>query len=390
MIGKEIDLKINFDMFPTSNKTIEVKALVLRENEKYRMLYIPKIVDRGDDWSNSIRGSVVVQKKLNTEKWSHIKEINLTNLKAGEWVKMNLESSELLLINESSNKLREMCIKEGALSKIANKQILILDEDANEKDIKKIISVLKELPNGKNIIAELLKDKMSIDIIFKDKEKIKETLPNISEDNKKEIFDEINLELINPKRLKEKIDKKDEESKKESFWQKEFEKNPHILSVAIPNMLQIIEDQTYMGGKRIDNRGSSIADFVYTKGIDNVCIIEIKTPLTKIVENKKYRDNVYAPSQELTSSIVQVKEQKDSLMKDYNSIWRRSYEEGINFKAFDPKCYLIIGNTNELNTKQIESFNLFRNELRTVEIITYDELLSKMEILYKVLGGKDD
>ena len=390
MIGKEIDLKINFDMLSTSNKTIDVKALVLRENEKYRMLYIPKIVDRGDDWSNSIRGSVVVQKKLNTEKWSHIKEINLTNLKAGEWVKMNLESSELLLINEYSNKLREMCIKEGTLWKIENKQILILDADVKKEDIKKIISALKESPNRNNIIIELLNDKNLIDLLFQNKEQIKEILSNISEDNKKEIFDEINLELINPKRLKEKIDKKDEESKKESFWQKEFEKNPHILSVAIPNMLQIIEDQTYMGGKRIDNKGSSIADFVYKKGIDNVCIIEIKTPSTKIVEKNKYRDNVYVLSQELISSIVQVKEQKDSFMKDYNSIWRRSYEEGINFKAFDPKCYLIIGNTSELNAKQIESFNLFRNELRTVEIITYDELLSKMEILYKVLGGKDD
>ena len=390
MIGNETDLKINFDMFSTSNKTIEAKALVLRENEKYRMLYIPKIVDRGDDWSNSIRGSVVVQKKLNTEKWSHIKEINLTNLKAGEWVKMNLESSELLLINEYSNKLREMCIKEGSLWKIENKQILILDEDVNKEDIKKIISALKESPNRNNIIIELLNDKNLIDLLFQNKEQIKEILSNISEDNKKEILEEINLELINPKRLKEKIDKKDEESEKESFWQKEFEKNPHILSVAIPNMLQIIEDQTYMGGKRIDNRGSSIADFVYKKGIDNVCIIEIKTPSTKIVENKKYRDNVYVLSQELISSIVQVKEQKDSFMKDYNSIWRRSYEEGINFKAFAPKCYLIIGNTSDLDTKQLESFNLFRNELRTVEIITYDELLAKMEILYKALGGKDD
>ena len=112
--------------------------------------------------------------------------------------------------------------------------------------------------------------------------------------------------------------------------------------------------------------------------------------IPKIVETNKYRDNVYAPSQELTSSIVQVKEQKDSRLKNYNVIWRESHEEGINFKAFDPKCYLIIGNTSDLNAKQLESFNLFRNELRIVEIITYDELLSKMEILYKALGGKDD
>ena len=53
-------------------------------------------------------------------------------------------------------------------------------------------------------------------------------------------------------------------------------------------------------------------------------------------------------------------------MKNYNAIWRKSYEEGINFKAFDPKCYLIIGNTSELNAKQIENFNLFKNELKTV------------------------
>ena len=58
-----MDLKISSDMLPTSNKTIKAKALVLRENEKYRMMYIPKIVDRGDDWNNSIEGSVVVQKK---------------------------------------------------------------------------------------------------------------------------------------------------------------------------------------------------------------------------------------------------------------------------------------------------------------------------------------
>ena len=133
---------------------------------------------------------------------------------------------------------------------------------------------------------------VKIDLLFQNKEQIKEILSNISEDNKKEIFDEINLELINPKRLKEKIDKKYEESKKEIFWQKEFERNPYILSVAIPNMLQIIKGQTYMGGKAIDNRGSSIADFVYEKGIDNVSIIEIKTPSTKIVEEVKYRDLV--------------------------------------------------------------------------------------------------
>ena len=41
-----MDLKISSDMLPTSNKTIKAKALVLRENEKYRIMYIPKIVEK--------------------------------------------------------------------------------------------------------------------------------------------------------------------------------------------------------------------------------------------------------------------------------------------------------------------------------------------------------
>ena len=144
---------------------------------------------------------------------------------------MNLESSELLLINEYSNKLREMCIKEGELWKIENKQILILDEDVNKEDIKKIISALKESPNRNNIIMELLNDKNLIDLLFQNKEQIKETLSNIPENNKKEIFEEINLELINPKSLKEKIDKKRFRKWERKFLAKRiWKKSTYIIS----------------------------------------------------------------------------------------------------------------------------------------------------------------
>lgn len=73
-----------------------------------------------------------------------------------------------------------------------------------------------------------------------------------------------------------------------------------------------------------------------------------------------------------------------------NEKYRMQYIPKIVDRGDDWNNSITVGNTSELNAKQIESFNLFRNELRTVEIITYDELISKMEILYKVLGGKDD
>ena len=142
-----------------------------------------------------------------------------------------------------------------------------------------------------------------------------------------------------------------------------------------------------MGTKSINNTGASIADFVYKQGIDNVCIFEIKTPKTTLIEDDKYRTNVYSPSKELISAVVQIKEQKDSFMKNYYGNKVKSAEQGVLFSAFDPKCYLILGNASKLNQPQLKSFNLFRNELRNVEIITYDELAHKIENLYNLLGG---
>lgn len=378
----KIKFKINNDIVSTSNKTAEVQALVLRQNNNNRIVYVPKIIDKGDDWSSSISGCIVAQRKGINEKWEEIPGISLSKLKKDEWTKMELSSAEWLDINEYINKLREMCKNENNFFKIQNKQILILDEHIEKDDIRKTIEVLTNSPEKSDFIYELLNNKSVINDMLENKEKIKPLLDIITEKNKKKLFESINLDLINPKILKDNIT-----NGKEADWQKLFKDNPYFLSSVIPSILQIICDQACMGAKAINNTGSSIADFVYKNGIDNICIIEIKTPLTKIIEKDKYRENVYIPSQELTSAIIQVKEQKDSFMKSYNSIRLKSLDNGIEIKAFDPKCYLIIGNTESLNSKQIESLNLFRNELRNVEIITFDELISKIEILYKTLGG---
>lgn len=57
------------------------------------------------------------------------------------------------------------------------------------------------------------------------------------------------------------------------------------------------------------------------------------------------------------------------------------------FKSFDPQCAIIIGNaTNQLtNEEKRKSFELFRNQVSGVSIITYDELFLKTEKLIEVL-----
>ena len=62
-------------------------------------------------------------------------------------------------------------------------------------------------------------------------------------------------------------------------------------------------------------------------------------------------------------------------------------ENGFDFTAVLPKSYLIIGNTESLTTPQKKSFNLFRNELRNIEILTFDEIYNKLKMVYDTLKG---
>lgn len=120
-------------------------------------------------------------------------------------------------------------------------------------------------------------------------------------------------------------------------------------------------------------------------GTRNISIIEIKKPTTKLIEDK-YRNNVYSPSNDLSSAIVQLRKQKDSLLKSYYEKKTNSEKQGITFDAYNPKSYLIIGNSDLLKENEIESFELFRNSLKDIEIITFNEIIEKLNLIYENLS----
>lgn len=65
-----------------------------------------------------------------------------------------------------------------------------------------------------------------------------------------------------------------------------------------------------------------------------------------------------------------------------NTMWKNNSEkQGIRFDAYDPKTYLIIGNSEDLKESELESFELFRNELKNIEIITFNEIVDKLVLI---------
>ena len=106
--------------------------------------------------------------------------------------------------------------------------------------------------------------------------------------------------------------------------------------------------------------------------------MEIKTPATKLL-GAKYR-GTYRPSLELSGAVMQVLDYRRTLSKNLTSI-----VEGTSHRlsAFAPKCVVVIGNgTLELdNDLKRGAFELFRSNSKDVEIVTYDELFRKLEVL---------
>jgi len=171
----------------------------------------------------------------------------------------------------------------------------------------------------------------------------------------------------------------------EDFWQETFKDHSYVLSQVFAVPVVFIEEKAYVGGMKIDRQEGKFVDYLLSaESSREAMLVEIKTPITKLL-GQRYRNNVYAPSAELSGAISQLLSYKNSLMKSYREIFTESHD----IQAFRPRCVLIAGNASEelSDNYRRESFELFRSSL-DIEIITYDELFRKVEILAELFALK--
>ncbi|MBF2090246.1 MAG: DUF4263 domain-containing protein [Synechococcales cyanobacterium K44_A2020_017] len=175
----------------------------------------------------------------------------------------------------------------------------------------------------------------------------------------------------------------------EEFWQGVLVQNSFLFSQLFYFPVIVLDNKAYVGGKGISNKGGNVADFLCANNLTrNVALVEIKTPVTKLL-GARYRGDIYNTSTELSGSVAQVANYKNSLMKNYVTLTNPEEER---FEAFDPRCIIIIGNISSelLDSKQRKSLELFRMGLKDVQVITYDELFEKVEFLVNLLEGNID
>lgn len=174
-------------------------------------------------------------------------------------------------------------------------------------------------------------------------------------------------------------------NKNEKFWQKMLRDYSWLIANCFSLPIMVHNNEAYLGGKSIFNRNGRVIDFLYRNRLtNNLSLIEIKTPLTKII-GKKYR-NAHTMSEDFTGAICQLLDYRDSLLKDYYSLVVNSDEA---FIASNPQLLLIIGRVNNLSADEKKSFESFRQELKSIMIITFDELLEKVKMMLKILNNNN-
>lgn len=168
----------------------------------------------------------------------------------------------------------------------------------------------------------------------------------------------------------------------EEYWQETFREHSFVLSQVFAEPVVFLQDKAYVGGMRLDRTDARFVDYLFAvESSRDAVLIEIKTP-TMALLGGDYRGNPQ-PSRELVGAIIQVANYRRELVQNLSSLAPPEQLE-----AFAPRAVLIAGNgrTELASAERRRAFDIYRSTLRDVQLITFDELFSKVSILANLFG----
>lgn len=161
-----------------------------------------------------------------------------------------------------------------------------------------------------------------------------------------------------------------------------------MLSQIFAYPVVVIQSKAYVGGKQVSNKGGNVVDFLASvESTEAVVLIEIKTPQTRLLGGE-YREGVFPFSGDLSGAVAQVLRYRQSLMQNFHNIMAQHSKPHI---MGEPRCIVLAGNADKELTSAVlrENFELQRERLQGITIITYDELFRRLGRVVALLEGVD-
>jgi len=189
-----------------------------------------------------------------------------------------------------------------------------------------------------------------------------------------------------------------ETKRNEDVWQNFFEQNQWIFGYG----LQLISceglddkklEQTVVGTDLFDGSGKRADALLKTKGkISKILFCEIKNHFPNLlVEPYPSRSGVYVPAKDLRGAVAQVQKTIHKASLKVQQSFRPTDEEGNptgeEILFVKPRGIVIIGVLSDfikeqgINYEELSSFEIYRQQINGIEIITYDELYERAKFI---------
>lgn len=182
----------------------------------------------------------------------------------------------------------------------------------------------------------------------------------------------------------------------EAEWQSFFERNTWIFGhglncVFLENVSKKLETTTT--GADFSRPGKRTDALLRTRAeVSQYVLVEIKRAETSLLQDKSYRPGCWSVSNELSNAVTQLHK---TVFEFARSHFRDRLKNAAGddlpdeVYAIEPQSYLVVGNLEQIieNDDKITCFELYRKQVRSPIILTFDELYQRAMCIVENLGG---
>jgi hypothetical protein len=185
----------------------------------------------------------------------------------------------------------------------------------------------------------------------------------------------------------------------ERSWQAFFEANPWIFGhglnyIFLDGLGGKLEKATT--GATFDRSGKRADALMRTRAeISQFVLVELKKSSTDLLQPDPYRPGCWGISNEVSNAVTQVQKTayefaRDRFRENLKDEWGGDTGEVV--YSIEPRSYLVVGHLNELsgNDDKITCFELFRRNIRSPEILTFDELYHRARCIVDNVSDQVD
>lgn len=182
-------------------------------------------------------------------------------------------------------------------------------------------------------------------------------------------------------------------------WQAFFEASPWIFGhglhyVALGKVSDTLMAKTT--GNEFDRAGKTADALMRTRAqVSQFVFVEIKKDSTALLRHTAdpYRPGCFGMSSEVSNAVTQVQKTTfDFARRRFREVLKDTAGNDTADLAYsvEPRSFLVVGNSSEVagNDDKIACFELYRRNVRSPEILTFDELLCRARFIVTNLSGQ--